>query len=291
MLAHMTKCVNMIDAFKQGGDFHSRTAVSMYPQLQQEIAEGKLLLEWNKKQGTAPAPLLKEKYSAMRKKAKTMNFSIAYGKSAHGFAKDWECSIEEAKDALDAWFKERKEVKQWQEQVKKMAMEKGWTQTLMGRYRNLTKYLRKGASASLIQHGLRAAINTPIQGGAADIVIAAMVKVYQDKLLKSLGWKTILQIHDELILVRASSRLRGRLCGRLRGRLHHQIELRAGDEEGRGSQNFDFKNYKQNKQNIAQHFSAQHKPLLLLNTCAGTYLVMRSLLNQLNTIGGPARIS
>ena len=76
----------MIEAFEQGGDFHSRTAISMYPNIKKEIEEGKLLLEWDKSKGEAPAPLLKVKYAAERKKAKTVNFSIAYGKSARGFA-------------------------------------------------------------------------------------------------------------------------------------------------------------------------------------------------------------
>jgi len=103
----------MIEAFKQGGDFHSRTAISMYPKLKQEIEEGKLLLEWDKNKGQAPAPLLKDKYAVERKKAKTMNFSIAYGKSAHGFSSDWNCSLKEAKEALDAWYADRIEVKLW----------------------------------------------------------------------------------------------------------------------------------------------------------------------------------
>ena len=55
-----------------------------------------MLLEWDKSKGEAPAPLLKEKYADLRKKAKTMNFSIAYGKTAFGFAKDWNCSKKEA---------------------------------------------------------------------------------------------------------------------------------------------------------------------------------------------------
>ncbi len=55
------------------------------------------MLEWDKSKGTAPVPLLKEKYAAERKKAKTVNFSIAYGKTAKGFASDWGCSLEEAK--------------------------------------------------------------------------------------------------------------------------------------------------------------------------------------------------
>ena len=68
----------------------------MYPNIRQEIDENKLLIEWDKSQGESKIPLLKDKYAAERKKAKTMNFSIAYGKSAFGFAKDWECSHEEA---------------------------------------------------------------------------------------------------------------------------------------------------------------------------------------------------
>lgn len=68
----------------------------MYPNLKEEITKGDLLLEWDKSKGAAPAPLLKDKYSGERKKAKMMNFSIAYGKGAHGFSKDWGCSIKEA---------------------------------------------------------------------------------------------------------------------------------------------------------------------------------------------------
>lgn len=171
----------------------------MYPQIKKEVDEGKVLLEWDKSKGAAPVPLIKDKYAAERRKAKTMNFSLAYGKSAHGFAKDWNCSIKEANEVLEAWYNERKEVKEWQENVKRTALERGWTKTLMGRYRNLTKYF-KGKNNKWVQHGLRASINTPIQGGAADIVIAAMVKISKCEKLKEMGWKILLQIHDELIL-------------------------------------------------------------------------------------------
>jgi len=100
---------------------------------------------------------------------------------------------------MDAWYSDRPEVKAWQKKVKQIALEKGWTQTLLGRYRNLTKHLetkvntqgerKYGAGMS---HGLRAAINTPIQGGAADVVIAAMVKLHQDRLLRELDYKLLL---------------------------------------------------------------------------------------------------
>ncbi len=67
-------------------------------------------MEWDKSKGEAPAPLLKEKYASERKKAKTVNFSIAYGKSAQGFADDWNCSLAEAKAIIKAWFSDRPEV-------------------------------------------------------------------------------------------------------------------------------------------------------------------------------------
>jgi len=82
----------------------------MYPNIKKEIEAGEVLLEWDSSKGPAPKPLVKDKYASERKKAKGMNFSIAYGKSAHGFAKDWGCSIEEAQEALDAWYADRFEV-------------------------------------------------------------------------------------------------------------------------------------------------------------------------------------
>lgn len=85
---------------------------------------------------------------------------------------------------MDAWYSDRPEVKSWQKKVKEIACEKGWTQTLLGRYRNLTKHLKPTIDSNGnrkygkdMGHGLRVAINTPIQGGAADVVIAAMVKL------------------------------------------------------------------------------------------------------------------
>lgn len=131
----------MLEAFKLGGDFHSRTALGMYPEIQKELDDESLLLEWDYSKGQPPAPLLKEKYSNERKKAKIMNFSIAYGKTVHGFSKDWGCSIEEAENTVKLWYNDRPEVRDWQSRVQQIAFQKGWTKTLLGRYRNLTKYI------------------------------------------------------------------------------------------------------------------------------------------------------
>lgn len=199
ILAHMTNCTSMLEAFRAGGDFHSRTAMSMYPKIAEAVESGTVLLEWDKAKGAAPAPLLKNAYAAERKRAKTMNFSIAYGKTAHGFAKDWECSHEEASAALSLWYSDRKEVKDWQDQVKVLALNKGYTRTLLGRYRQLTELVRN-REASKRTHGLRAAINTPIQGGAADVVNAAMVRLHYNQTLRGLKWHLLCQIHDEVIL-------------------------------------------------------------------------------------------
>lgn len=80
---------------------------------------------------------MKDVYGAERRKAKTLNFSIAYGKTAHGLSKDWGVTVKQANDLLDAWYADRPEVKQWQEDTIEMARETGYTRTLMGRYRKL----------------------------------------------------------------------------------------------------------------------------------------------------------
>ena len=135
-----------------------------------------------------------------------MNFSIAYGKTVHGFMKDWNCSEEEARNTVGLWYSDRPEVRLWQDKQHQIARTEHYTKTLLGRERNLSKHFYNADSdnqkttTQQQAHALRAAINTPIQGGAADIVMAAMVKIHKDQLLRDLGFKLQLQIHDEVIL-------------------------------------------------------------------------------------------
>jgi DNA polymerase-1 len=84
LLAHITRCKSMIEAFAAGGDFHSRTAIGMYPHVRSAVESGQVLLEWDHSKGKPPAPLLKDVFATERKRAKVLNFSIAYGKTAHG---------------------------------------------------------------------------------------------------------------------------------------------------------------------------------------------------------------
>ncbi|RLO04220.1 hypothetical protein DYB28_006902, partial [Aphanomyces astaci] len=87
LLAHVTQCQGMIDAFKAGGDFHSRTAMGMYEYVHKAVEAGDVLLEWDSTKGKPPVPLLKDAFANERKHAKILNFSIAYGKTPFGLAK------------------------------------------------------------------------------------------------------------------------------------------------------------------------------------------------------------
>jgi len=198
LLAHMASCESMLQAFRLGGDFHSRTALGMYDNIKQAIAEGKCLLEWDG-EGKPPVPLLKNMFANERRKAKVLNFSIAYGKTAHGLSKDFRTSVDEAKETVDKWYADRHEVRTWQEEHRKQAINQGYVCTMLGRRRKLPGAQDKD-NRPRQGHALRAAINTPIQGSAADVAAAAMVSIQRNEQLRTLGWKLLLQVHDEVIL-------------------------------------------------------------------------------------------
>lgn len=193
----MANCKSMIRAFELGGDFHSRTALTMYDYIQKDVAAGTCRLEAD--EGSDPTvPLLKDKYASERRKAKILNFSLAYGKTVFGLAKDFNTTKEEAQETLDKWYNDRPEVKLWQDGMRSMAKKKGYVPTLLGRRRYLPDANSSNGKAQ--GHALRAAINTPIQGSAADVATAAMLEIMRCQELKDLGWRLLLQVHDEVIL-------------------------------------------------------------------------------------------
>jgi DNA polymerase-1 len=201
----------------------------MYPAVAEAVNKGEVLLEWNSKtQGPPPKPLLKEVFAVDLRRPNVLHFSIAYGKTVRGsytfcvsflssffflvlycshlfplltqigLAEDFKVSVKEAQKTLDLWYSDRPEVRTWQEMSIRSAHETGAARTLNGRYRILPGINSKGRGER--GHAERAAINTPLQGGAADIVMRAMVKLHQNERLKELGWKMVMQIHDELLL-------------------------------------------------------------------------------------------
>lgn len=199
LLAHITNCESMIEAFKAGGDFHSRTALGMFQEIDLAIKRGECVLE-SEKDATISgfSPTVKEMFAKERRMAKTLNFSIAYGKTVKGLAKDWSVSTTEAQKILNLWYKDRPEVLNWQKECRKFLKENSYVETILGRRRNFTDV----KSDDYIQQARveRAAINAPLQGSAADLVMAAMVKLHSNRILNSLGWRIVLQVHDEIIL-------------------------------------------------------------------------------------------
>lgn len=104
----------------------------------------------------------------------------------------------EAEDTVNLWYSDRPEVRSWQDVQHKNAEEKGKVSTLLGRHRNLPDASHKDEGRR--QHALRASINTPIQGGAADVAMLAMIQIARCPRLKELGFTLLMQIHDEVIL-------------------------------------------------------------------------------------------
>lgn len=200
ILAHLANCKSMLEAFKAGGDFHSRTAMNMYPHIRKAVEEGNVLLEWDPQPGEdkPPVPLLKDAFASERRKAKMLNFSIAYGKTPVGLSKDWKVTVEEAKKTVNLWYNERKEVRRWQDLRMAEAEEKSCVRTLLGRARQFPSM--KHATRAQKGHIERAAINTPVQGSAADVAMCAMLEISKNSRLRELGWRLLLQVHDEVIL-------------------------------------------------------------------------------------------
>ncbi|GJN01196.1 hypothetical protein PR202_ga18443 [Eleusine coracana subsp. coracana] len=105
-------------------------------------------------------------------------------------------SIKEARNTLNLWYRDRNEVSDWQECQKKLAREKCEVYTLLGRSCHFPKLTHRGQRG----HNERAAINAPVQGSAADVVMCAMLEIESNARLKELGWRLLLQVHDEVIL-------------------------------------------------------------------------------------------
>ena len=164
---------NMCEAFKLGKDIHTATASKVYG-----IEEGDVTKE-------------------MRYKAKSVNFGIIYGQSAFGLADNLGISRSEAKEIIDNYKKEFPLIQQYMDNEINFAKEHGYVETLMGRRR----WLKDINSSNFTVRGFaeRNAINSPIQGSAADMIKMAMIKIHHE--MKRGNWesKMILQVHDELV--------------------------------------------------------------------------------------------
>ncbi len=164
---------NMCEAFKERKDIHTATAAKVY--------------------GVEESAVTKE----MRYKAKSVNFGIIYGQGAFGLAENLGVSRAEAKEIIENYKKEFPLIQQYMDDQIKFAKEHDYVQTLMGRKR----WLKDIHSANFTVRGFaeRNAINSPIQGTAADMIKLAMIKIHNEMKKNSWESKMILQVHDELV--------------------------------------------------------------------------------------------
>lgn len=174
VLAHLSEDDNLIAAFQKGQDIHRATASLVFKVPFDEVTE------------------------LQRRSAKAVNFGIVYGISAFGLSRDIGCSRKEAQEYIDSYFEAYPKMKTYIDSLIESAKEKGYATTMMGRRRPIPEL----ASSNFMQRqfGERVAMNSPIQGTAADIIKIAMVKV--DDRLREGGYKSrlILQVHDELLI-------------------------------------------------------------------------------------------
>jgi DNA polymerase-1 len=173
MLAHMANEKGMIEAFREGIDAHTKTAMDVFGVNREEVTP------------------------EMRRRAKTVNFGVVYGISDFGLAKQLGISNQEAHAFIEKYYERYPGIRTYMDNVVKECEEKGYVTTLCGRRREIPEIRDKNRMVR--EFGKRAAMNAPIQGSAADLIKIAMIHI--DKAMKEAGVKAkmILQVHDELI--------------------------------------------------------------------------------------------
>lgn len=173
ILAHMSGDEVLIEAFQRGEDIHTRTAAEIF--------------------GLSPEEITPE----MRRRAKAVNFGIVYGISPFGLASDLGISQQEAKEYIDNYFAQHRGVKAFIEKTLEKAIDEGYVTTLLRRRRYLPEL--SSSDNSIRQFGERIAINTPVQGSAADLIKLAMINIHRRIPSEGLKGRMILQVHDELL--------------------------------------------------------------------------------------------
>lgn len=174
VLAHISGDKTMIDAFRRNEDIHAVTASQV---LAKPISE-----------------ITKEERSS----AKAVNFGIVYGIGEYSLSRDLGISVKKAKEYITGYLDKYSGVRQYMENIKEQARRNGCVKTLMNRIRYIPEL--KSSNFNTRSFGERVALNTPIQGTAADIIKLAMVRVHRRLEKEGLAARLILQVHDELIV-------------------------------------------------------------------------------------------
>ncbi len=203
VLAHMSGDERLIEAYKQDSDIHRITASQVFHVPFEEVT------------------------SIQRRNAKAVNFGIVYGISSFGLSQDLSISTKEAEEYIEQYFAAYPGIKQFLDKLVADAKEKGESVTMFGRKRPIPEL--KSSNFAKHSFGERIAMNSPIQGTAADIIKIAMVKV--DKRLREKGLKSrlVLQIHDELLIEAAKEEI-GQVKTILQEEMSRAAELKVALE-------------------------------------------------------------
>ena len=204
LMAHFSQDPHMVEAFRSGQDVHAATAAKIF---------GVTIEEVTKEQ---------------RRQAKTANFGIIYGISAFGLAQQLDCSRSEAKALIDGYFAAFPGVIDYIERQKELARQQGYAVTLFGRKRYLPDIVSHNATVRSFAE--RNAVNSPIQGTAADIIKMAMVGISNRLKAEGLQAKMIMQVHDELnfnVPVNEVDRVKDIVVGEMQNVVHLTVPLIA----------------------------------------------------------------
>ncbi len=173
VFAHMANATDMIDAFKNGVDIHTKTASQIFHVDANSVTKD------------------------MRRKAKAVNFGIIYGISSFGLSEDLKINVDEAKHFIEDYLKAFPTIKDYMNKLVMDAYKNGYVKTLMNRKRVIDEINNK--NYIIRQSGERMAMNAPIQGTAADILKKAMVEIDREMEKLNLKSKMLVQVHDELV--------------------------------------------------------------------------------------------
>ncbi len=173
ILAHLSGDQSLVEAFRNGEDIHNQTACQVLGAQAQDVEP------------------------ELRRRAKVINFGIIYGMSAYGLSKELGVSPGEAAGIIDEYFEAYSGVRDFTARIVEQARETGFVQTLLNRRRYLPELTSNNPNTR--QYGERMAVNTPIQGSAADLIKVAMLRVHEGLAREVPGARMLLQVHDELV--------------------------------------------------------------------------------------------
>lgn len=204
LMAHFSQDPHLVEAFRSGQDIHAATAAKIFNVPIEQVTKDQ------------------------RRQAKTANFGIIYGISAFGLAQQLDCSRAEAKALIDGYFAAFPGVIDYIERQKQLAREQGYAVTLFGRKRYLPDILSHNATVRSFAE--RNAVNSPIQGTAADIIKMAMVSIHHRLKAEGLKAQMIMQVHDELnfnVPMDEVDRVREIVVGEMQNVVHLTVPLIA----------------------------------------------------------------